>query len=397
MSRRNVTTASRSFARAKGLAPVIEFTGSARLDRRTKRLVHRLGDEDVAIVDHTDLDRVTAEELLETGVRVVVNVAESLSGRFPNPGPLLLVRGGVTLIDAPGALLFDEVSDGEQLTVRGASVFRNGMCLARGRAREAPELEQALAEQRGRVTESLSEFAENTLQHLKAEGSLLAEGIDFPALQTRFRDRHALVVARGPGHKRDLRIVRPYIRDFKPVLVGVDGGADALIEAGYRPDVIVGDMDSVSDTALGSGAELLVHAYRGNGNAPGAARAEALGLPYQVVPAMGISEDVALLLAYEKGAELIVAVGTHFNLIEFLERNRDGMSSTFLTRLRVGEILVDAKGVSRLVSRRVGLWPLAALGATGLGAIVVAVAASPSVRHVIELIVLRVRDWLGLG
>jgi uncharacterized membrane-anchored protein len=379
------------------VASLVEFTGPARIDRRTKRLVHRLEEGDVAIVDHSDLDRVTAEELLETGVRVVVNVSESLSGRFPNPGPLLLVRGGVTLIDAPGAGLFDEVTEGEELTVRGASLFRNGTCLARGRAREERELERALAAQRGRVTESLSEFAENTLRHLRAEGSLLAEGIDFPSMRTRFRDRHALVVARGPGYKRDLRIVRPYIRDFKPVLVGVDGGADALIEAGYKPNVIVGDMDSVSDAAMKSGAEVLVHAYRGNGNAPGAARAEALGVPYVVVPAMGISEDVALMLAYEKGAELIVAVGTHFNLIEFMERNRAGMSSTFLTRLRVGEILIDAKGVSRLVSRRVGLWPLVALGVTGLGAIVVAVVASPGVEHLIQLLVLRVRDWLGIG
>jgi uncharacterized membrane-anchored protein len=397
MAGRDPSATSRPFARAKGRGPLVEFTGSAKLDRRTKRLVHRLGEGDVAIVDHTDLDRVTAEELLESGVHVVVNVAESLSGRFPNPGPLLLVRGGVTLIDAPGAPLFEEVSEGETITVRGASVFRDGTCIARGRAREARELERALGEQRSRVTESLSAFAENTLQHLKVEGSLLAEGIDFPPLKTRFRDRHALVVARGPGHKRDLRIVRPYVRDFKPVLIGVDGGADALLEAGYTPDVIVGDLDSVSDTALRSGAEIVVHAYRGNGSAPGAERAEALGVAHQIVPAMGISEDVALLLAYEKGAELIVAVGTHFNLIEFLERNRDGMSSTFLTRLRVGEILVDAKGVSRLVSRRLGLWPLAALGVTGLGAIVVAVVASPGVRHSIELIVLRLREWLGLG
>lgn len=375
----------------------IEFTGHAKLDRRTKHLVHRLTAADVAIVDHADLDRVSAEELLETGVRVVVNVAPSLTGRYPNPGPLLLVRGGVRLIDAPGAPLFDEVAEGEQVTVRGGSVFRNGTCLAKGRALGERELEEALRDQRGRVTDSLSEFAENTLRYLKEEGRLLAEGIDFPALQTRFRDRHALVVARGPGHKRDLRMVRPYIRDFKPVLVGVDGGADALIEAGYKPDVIVGDMDSVTDGALRSGAEILVHAYAGNGAAPGAARAERLGVPYQVVPATGISEDVAMLLAYEKGAELIVAVGTHFNLIEFLERNRAGMSSTFLTRLRVGEILIDAKGVSRLVSRQVGLGPLVALGITGLGAVVVAVVASPGVRHLIELIVLRVRDWFGLG
>ncbi len=379
------------------MSALIEFTGAARLDRRTKNLVRRLSEDDVAIVDHADLDRLSAEELLETGVRVVVNVAPSLSGRFPNPGPLLLVRGGVRLIDAPGAALFEEVTEGERVTIRGASVFRNGTCLARGRALSERELERTLAEQQGRVTESLAAFADNTLRYLREEGRLLTEGIAFPQLSTRFRDRHALVVARGPGYKRDLRIVRPYVRDFDPVLIGVDGGADALLEAGYKPHVIVGDMDSVSDRALTSGAEVLVHAYAGNGDAPGAARAQRLAVPFHVVPAMGISEDVAMLLAHEKGADLIVAVGTHFNLIEFLERNRQGMSSTFLTRLRVGEILVDAKGVSRLVSRRVGMWPFVALAATGLGAVVVAVVASPGVRHFIELIVLRVREALGLG
>ena len=362
-------------------ATFIEFTGAAKLDRRTKNLVRRLSPDDVAVIDHTDLDRVSAEELLESGVRVVVNVASSQSGRFPNPGPLLLVRGGVRLIDAPGAPIFDEVSEGEMVTVRGASVFRNGDCVAAGRTLSAEELAGAIAEQRGRVTEALESFADNTLRYLREEGRLLSEGIDFPPLQTRFRDRHALVVARGPGHKRDLRIVRPYIRDFKPVLIGVDGGADALLEAGYKPDVIVGDMDSVSDRALRSRAETVVHAYA-DGDAPGRQRIESLGVGYQVVRAPGISEDVALLLAYEKGAELIVAVGTHFNLIEFLERNRAGMSSTFVTRLKVGEILVDAKGVNRLVNRHVGVWPLLALVVAGLAGIVVAIAASPALRSV---------------
>ena len=374
----------------------VEFTGTARLDRRTKSLVRRLGPGDVAIIDHEDIDRVSAEELLESGVRVVVNVARSQSGRFPNPGPLLLVRGGVRLIDAPGAPLFDEVGDGEAVTVRGASVFRNGTCLANGRALEARRLEASLAEQRARVTGALEVFAENTLQYLREEGRLLAEGINFPPLQTRFRERHALVVARGPGYKRDLAMVRPYVRDFKPVIVGVDGGADALLQAGMRPDVIVGDMDSVSDDALRSGAELVVHAYA-NGSAPGAARLEQLGLEPKLVAAPGISEDVALLLAYERGAELIVAVGTHFNLIEFLERDRAGMSSTFVTRLKVGEILIDAKGVSRLASRQVGVWPLVAFAAAGLGAVVVAIVASPGLRHFIGLLSQRIRDLLGLG
>jgi uncharacterized membrane-anchored protein len=374
----------------------VEHTGPARLDRRTKHLVRRLGPDDVAIIDHTDLDRVSAEELLESGVRVVVNVSPSQTGRFPNPGPLLLVRGGVRLIDAPGSELFDAVDEGELLTVRGASVFRNGDCLAAGRVLQAADLTTALAEQRARVTEALEAFADNTMRYLREEGRFLAEGIDFPPLETRFRDRHALVVARGPGHKRDLRIVRPYVRDFKPVLVGVDGGADALLEAGYKPDVIVGDMDSVSDRALRSGAELLIHAYPA-GDAPGAERAERLGVGYQTVPAMGISEDVALLLAHEKGAELIVAVGTHFNVIEFLERNRLGMSSTFLTRLKVGEILVDAKGVSRLVSRQVGLWPLVAFTVAGLGALVVAVVVSPQLRELIDLLGSRLLDAIGVG
>ena len=372
-----------------------EFTGTARLDRRTKRLVKRLGPDAIAIIDHADLDRVSAEELAESGVRIVFNVADSASGRYPNPGPLALVRAGVVLIDVPGAELFDEVDDGEALVVRGASLYRNGTRLAAGRELTVRELEDALVVQEARVAEALEGFAENTMRFLRDEGKLLAQGLELPQLRTRFRDRHALVVARGPDATRDLRIVRPYIRNFKPVLVGVDGGADKLIEAGYSPDVIVGDMDSVSDEALGTGAELVVHAYA-DGRAPGLERLDQHGLSSVVVPVPGISEDVAMLLAYEKGAELIVAVGTHFNLVEFLERNRRGMSSTFVTRLRVGGKLVDARGVSKLFQSRVGLGPLVAFGLAGLTAVVTAVAASPELRHFISLLGSRLRSLLGV-
>ena len=376
----------------------VELTGPAKLDRTTKKLVKRLSADDIAIIDHTDIDRVSAEELIESGVRVVVNVAPSQSGRFPNPGPLTLVRSGVRLIDVSSGNgdLFEKVSEGELLTVRGAGLYRNGTQLAAGHVLDERELERSLAEQRSRVTASLEAFAENTMRYLREEGKLLAEGIDFPPLATRFRDRHALVVARGPGYKRDLRIVKPYVRDFKPVLIAVDGGADALLEAGYKPDVIIGDMDSVSDAALRCGAELLVHGYR-EGSAPGEERAQRLGVEYQIVRATGISEDLALLLAYEKGSELIVAVGTHFNLIEFLERNRAGMSSTFVTRLKVGEILIDAKGVSRLASRKVEVWPLVLVALGGVLAIAVAILVSPALRHLIEYLALRLRDLLGIG
>jgi uncharacterized membrane-anchored protein len=377
------------------MASFVEFSGPARLDKRTKHLVKRLSADDVAIIDHLDLDRVSAEELVESGVRVVVNVAPSQSGRYPNPGPLALVRGGVRLIDAPGAELFDSLSEGELVTVRGAGLYRNGTCLATGRILGEDDLERAVEEGRTRVTEALEEFAENTMRYLREEGGVLSGAISFPPVRTRFRDRHALVVARGPGFKHDLRMVRPYVRDFKPVLVAVDGGADALVEAGYRPDVIVGDMDSVSDSTLRCGAELVCHAYRG-GDAPGAARLATLGLRHHTIEAPGISEDVALLLAHDKGAELIVAVGTHLNLTEFLERNRRGMSSTFVTRLKVGEILVDAKGVSRLVSRGPGLWPLLVVVLTGLAAIAAAVIVSPALRNLVELVGTRLQDALGL-
>jgi len=366
------------------MSAFVEHTGTARLGKRTKELVRRLGPDDIAVIDHTDLDRVSAEELVESGVRVVVNVAPSQSGRYPNPGPLLLVRGGVRLIDVADAALFEELSDGERLTVRGASLFRNGTCLATGRALDELTLAASLAEQQGRVTEALQDFADNTMRYLREEGRLLTRGLEFPPLETSFRDRHALVVARGPGHKRDLRMVRPYVRDFRPVLVAVDGGAEALREEGWTPDVIVGDMDSVTDATLRCGAEILVHAYE-EGHAPGGERLRRLGIPFQTVAAPGISEDVALLLAHDRGAELIVAVGTHFNLVEFLERSRAGMSSTFVTRLKVGEILIDAKGVSRLVSGRAGVWPIAAFVLAAIAVLVVAVLASPALRNVVGL------------
>jgi uncharacterized membrane-anchored protein len=373
----------------------VEFSGVARLDRRTKRLVKRLGPDDIAIIDHRDIDRASAEELLESRVRVVFNVSPSVTGRFPNVGPLELVRGGVRLIDCPGAELFEDVKEGDALVVRGAGLFRNGTRLAAGHLHTEDELERALAEQRARVTDALESFAENTLHHVRDESKLLSEGVQMPQLKTSFRDRHALVVARAPEAKRDLRIVRSYIREFKPILIGVDGGADRLLEAGYDPDVVVGDMDSVSDKALRSGAEIVVHAYPG-GHAPGRERVDRLGLPSALLPAPGMSEDVAILLAYEKGAELIVAVGTRFNLTEFLERDRAGMSSTFLTRLKVGEILVDARGVSRLFRARAGAGPLLAFSGAGLAAIVAAVAVSSDLQRFLSLVAERLQSLLGL-
>jgi uncharacterized membrane-anchored protein len=332
------------------LATATAIRGTARLGRRTKELVKRLGPRDVAVIDHRNLDRIAAEELAACGVRATLNAAPSSDGTYPNTGPLALVRAGVRLIDA-GPELFDSIEDGDLLEIDGGRIHSGGSLIADGQVLEADDLAMRLDDQRRRIDRALHDFTENTLAHLREEGGLLSGAIDLPDTRTRFRDRHVLIVVRGTDHVRDLRALRAYIEDVNPVLVGVDGGADAIVGEGFPPDVILGDMDSAGEQALRSGAELIVHAYP-DGEAPGADRLRRLGLAHTVIPSAGTSQDVAMLLAFEKGAALIVSVGAHFNLLEFLERRRGGMSSTFLTRLRIGETLVDAKGVSHLYPAR---------------------------------------------
>ena len=377
--------------------------------RRTKLLVRHLVRGDIALIDHLDIDRVSAEELISAGTVAVLNCSPSSGGSYPNLGPQLLVEAGITLVDLPDDSLFDAVSDGDPLVISTlpasagllesaseqparrarAEVLRKGELLAQG---EVLDLERVCAEtelRRLEIGEALERFARNTIEHMREERELLAGRIQLPRFATDFRDRSTLVVVRGVGHQHDLRALRPFIRDMRPVIVAVDGGADALLEEGLSPNMIVGDMDSASESALRCGAELVVHSYP-DGHAPGRHRLEELGLAFKLVPAPGTSQDVAMLLAAEKGARLIVSVGSQFNLVEFLDRNRKGMSSTFLTRLRIGEILVDAKGVSRLYRPRPGLTPLLVVIAAGLIALIAVVWMSPALRDVAELL------WLKL-
>ena len=372
-----------------------EVRGAARLGKRTKTLVKRLKPSDVAIVDHENLDRVSAEDLIACGVKAVINVARSSSDRYPNMGPLLLVQAGVLLVDAPGAPLFDQLKDGDEIVVHGGEIRRGGDLVARGEVQAPAALRELNQQRRKEIDEALEAFARNTVEHMLEERELLVGKFELPRFQTEFRDRPALVVVRGVDHKRDLRALRPYIRDVKPVIVAVDGGADALVDHGFRADMIVGDMDSVSDRTLRMGAELIVHAYP-DGRAPGRDRVKRLRLPHKVVPAPGTSQDIAMLIPAEKGAKLIVSVGSQYNLVEFLDKNRRGMSSTFLTRLRVGEILVDAKGVSRLYRPRPGLTPIVALFVVGVIAFVAIVALTPGLRDVADLLWLKLQVLLGI-
>jgi uncharacterized membrane-anchored protein len=335
--------------------PMPTVQGSLRADRRTKNLLPRLKPGDIALIHHADLDATAARALVDAGIGAVVNAAPCISGRYPNGGPTVLIEAGIPVVDRVGDEFFERAlkREGSQASIQGADVrVGDGVC-ATGEMLTAELVERQLEAARGNLGHELEQFARNTLEYLSEEKGILLDPVDVPQLKTPIRARHAMIVVRGEGYKDDLRAIADYLHDVRPVLIGVDGGADALLDEGFRPDIIIGDMDSVSDTALRCGAELVVHGYsRGSRNAPGLTRLESLGLSGHVFHAAGTSEDIAILLADELGASLIVAVGTHFSLVEFLDKGRGGMASTFLTRLRTGSKLVDAKGIGRLWEAR---------------------------------------------
>ncbi|MGO4598667.1 putative cytokinetic ring protein SteA [Terrabacter sp. 2RAF25] len=370
-------------------------SGPARVDRRTKRLTKRLQPGDIAVIDHADLDKVSADALVSIRPAAVVNASASITGRYPNLGPQILVEAGIPVLDAAGPEVMT-ISDGEPLRVDGTDLWSGTSKVATGALLDAPAVQAQMHDARAGLAVQIEAFATNTMEFIRKERDLLLDGIGVPPITTDIDGRHCLIVVRGYHYREDLEALKPYIREYRPVLIGVDGGADAILESGQRPDLIVGDMDSVSDKALRSGAEIVVHAYR-DGRAPGLARVEALGIAPVVFPAAGTSEDVAMLLADDSGAELIVAVGTHVTLVEFLDKGRDGQASTFLTRLRVGGKLVDAKGVSQLYRARIPGRLLVTMLLVGMLAFFAALASTPAGQAWLQVLAARWDDlWTAV-
>lgn len=373
----------------------MRLSGTAKVDRRTKLLVKRLSHHDIAVIDHVDIDKVSAEALLDTGVECVINASKSISGSYPNEGPIILARGGVHLLDDVGEGVFDRIREGQSIEIVDNMVFVEGVMIGSGKWLTVEVIEDAMTEAGNTLGEQLHKFTRNTLNYLEKEKELFTKPVEVPETEVTLDGRHALVVVRGYDYRQDLDVLKPYIREMKPALIGVDGGADAILQAGFLPDIIIGDMDSVSDDALKSGAQIIVHAYA-DGHAPGMERIESLGLSAVIWPLPATSEDLALLLAYESGAELIVAVGAHANLVEYLDKGRKGMASTFLVRLKVGPKLVDAKGVSKLYRSTVRTSDLMLLSTAGMAVIAAIVAISPAAQEILALVLLRVRAWLGI-
>lgn len=350
------------------------IVGAVRVDRRTKDLAKRLRPGDIAVIDHADLDRASAESIVQSKPAVVVNASQSCTASYPNLGPGIIADAGIPLIDNVGETLFIGLKDGERLRVDGATLYRDSMPIGEGELLDRARVDELMVLAKEGLTTQLDAFTANTSEYLRREHDLLLEGAGFPDVKTRFEKRHTVVVTRAYDYRQDLAMLKSYIREYDPILIGVEDGADALVEAGYQPDMIVGDMQTVSEETLKLGAELVVHA---NGKLAGTSRLERLGLGSIRFDGAGTDEDAAMLLADAKNTDLIVAVGTHGSLPEFLDRGQAAMSSTFLTRMRVGPKLMDARGVGRLHHTRIRMWQLMLLLVAGLIAVAVSIGATP--------------------
>ncbi len=364
------------------------IVGTARLDRRTNTLVRRLRPGDIAVIDHLDLDRDNAEAMVDRGAVAVVNASAFISGRYPNLGPELLVKSGVALLDNVGPDVFSKVNDGATVRLHDGQLFVRNEPVVTGRALSASDVRSLMDEARDGLFTQMQSFTHNTTEFLRREQELLLHGQGAPRTKIKLHGRQVVIVVRGYDYRTDLKHLKRYIREQRPVLLGVDAGADVLLAAGHRPDLVVvgenglaqgshsGEGSTVSDRALRGAREVVLHTDR-TGRALGSDRLTRLGVHPQVFSAAGTSEDVAMLLADLSGAALIVSVGTHATLDEFLDRHRSGLASTFLTRLRVGTKIVDAKSVPQLYSGRVRLWHLLLIVLAGVVALALAIGATP--------------------
>ncbi|CEN79896.1 putative cytokinetic ring protein SteA [Paraclostridium sordellii] len=366
-----------------------------KVDRKTKRLAKRLTGGEIAVINHKDIDEVAANSLVEGKIKLVINASQSISGRYPNKGPGILVDKNILIVDNIGEGLFNDLEEGQVIEVVDGKIYRDGKLLGQGEILDKNVVDNKIKLAYENLSVELDRFIDNTIDYAKKEKGFILGEVEIPEVNTDYKNRHVLIVVRGQDYKQDLSTIISYIEEMKPILVGVDGGADALLEFGYTPDVIVGDMDSVSDEALKKAKEIVVHAYT-DGRAPGLKRVQDLGLDAIVFPAPGTSEDIAMLTAYEYKAELIVAVGTHSNMIDFLEKGRPGMASTFLVRLKIGSKLIDAKGVNLLYRSKLKLKYIWALIATALFPVFILASFSPSVQQFMHLMQLKIRLLLQM-
>ncbi|MDT5086050.1 MAG: hypothetical protein QOJ61_3093 [Mycobacterium sp.] len=346
--------------------------GTARVDRDIDRLLRRVCPGDIVVLDVLDLDRITADALVDAEIAAVVNASPSVSGRYPNLGPEVLVANGVTLIDETGPDVFKKIKDGAKVRLHNGGVYSGDRRLILGTERTDEEIADLMQEAKSGLVSHLEAFAGNTIEFIRSESPLLIDGIGIPDVDVDLRRRHVVVVADEDDATEDLKRLKPFIKEYQPVLIGVGAGADVFRKAGYRPQLIVGDPSTLSTEVLKCGAQVVLPADA-DGHAPGLERIQDLGVGAMTFPAAGSPADLALLLADHHGAALLVIAGQRANIETFFDRTRQHSNpSTFLTRLRIGEKVVDAKAVATLYHNRISGGAVALLILTMLIAVIVA-------------------------
>lgn len=346
--------------------------GTARVDRDIDRLLRRVGPGDIVVMDALDLDRITADALVEAHIAGVVNASPSISGRYPNLGPEVLVANNITLIDSTGPDVFKKIKDGSKIRLHSGGVYSGDRRLIHGVERDDEEIADLMHDAKTGLVAHLEAFAGNTIEFIRSESPLLIDGIGIPDVEVDLYRRHVVVVTDGPGAEDDLKALKPFIKEYQPVLVGVGGGADTLQKAGYLPRLIVGNPEQMSAEVLKCGAQVVLPADS-DGHANGLERIQDLGIGAMTFPAAGSAADLALLLVDHHGASLIVTVGHSASIEEFFDRSRQQSNpSTFLTKLKVGEKLVDAKAVATLYRNNISGGAIAMLVVAVLFAIVAA-------------------------
>lgn len=371
-----------------------KIEGKIKKDRKTKNLIKKLNPGDIALICHKDIDEVAAESLIKKKVKAVINTEPAITGEYPNKGPEKILKANIPVIDSVGERVYRILQDGDKIRITNGKIFLKDKQIAKGRVIDEITLKKILNETQKRMTALVDEFVENTITYAKKEKWIVTRNLKLPKIKTKIKNNHVLIAVRGKDYLQDLKAIKSYIEEVRPVLIGVDGGGDALLEFGFVPDILIGDMDSVSDECLKNAKEIIVHAYQ-DGKAPGLKRISQLGLSATLFPCPGTSEDVAMLLAYEKGADLIVAVGTHTNIIDFLEKGRKGMASTFLVRLKIGSKLVDAKGVNKLYKNKFNYRYLLAICLAALWPIIIVGLISPPFSYMLRLMRLKLKVMLG--
>ncbi|NMI00151.1 putative cytokinetic ring protein SteA [Pseudonocardia acidicola] len=352
------------------------LTGVARVDRRTDALLRRLRPGDIVVLDQIDLDRATADALIAAQVAAVVNASPSISGRFPNLGPEALVDAGITLVDDAGPEVVHAVKDGSRVRLHEGVLYAGETVVGGGVVQTADSVADALVEAKSGLTHQLEAFAANTIEFMRRERALLLDGVGVPEVDLDLANRQVLVAGAGFDHAAELARLKSYIKEYQPVLIGVGAGADALMAAGHKPHLIVGDPAEVSTEALTSGADVVVPAFA-DGHAPGLHRVQDLGAGAVTFPSSANPEDLALLLAQHRGAALIVTVGLTASMAEFLDRGRSGSNaSTFLTRLQLGGTLVDGRVIAALYRSRISFGAIALMIGAALVAVVAALLVS---------------------